>query len=319
MVFKFYFRARMFRKLQEKWKVSGWRLLVILVTFAIGGSLTGYAGKKILHGLNISSPALYIPIYFVTVTLLWPLIVLLVSIPFGQFRFFSGYISKLFRKLGGGRTKEKSVLIRHTGTVTGIDKAGQAAKSPVRRVAIFASGAGSNAQKVIDHFREDPLVSIALVVCNREGAGVIDIARRENIPLLLVQRKTFADNTGCLEQLQEKGISFIVLAGYLLRMPPSIVAAFPRRIVNIHPALLPRFGGAGMYGHFVHEAVIESGEQESGITIHYVDEEYDTGDIIFQARCPVLPGDTPSDLAHRIQQLEHAHYPRVIGETLSIA
>jgi phosphoribosylglycinamide formyltransferase-1 len=188
-----------------------------------------------------------------------------------------------------------------------------------RRLAIFASGAGSNAQQIISHFKGHPFVEIALVVCNRQGAGVIDIAARENIPLLLVQRKTFDDSPACLGHLQENGIDFIVLAGFLLRMPLSIVSAFPRRIVNIHPALLPRFGGAGMYGQFVHEAVIQSGEKESGITIHYVDEHYDTGDIIFQARCPVLPGDTPADVARRVLQLEHAHYPRVIEETLSIA
>jgi formyltetrahydrofolate-dependent phosphoribosylglycinamide formyltransferase len=319
MVLKFYFRARMFRKLQEKWKVNGWRLLVILITFAIGGSLTGLAGKKILHAMNISSPALYIPVYVITVTFLWPLIVLLVSIPLGQFHFFSVYIGKLFQRVRSGRGGKEPALPARTTSAKDRSTDGRSPVPQARipcRVAIFASGAGSNAQQIINHFRDHPLVKIALVVCNREGAGVIDIAARENIPLLLVQRKSFAEGTACLEHLQKERIDFIVLAGFLLRMPLSLVVAFPRRIVNIHPALLPRFGGAGMYGQFVHEAVIQSGETESGITIHYVDEHYDNGDVIFQTACPVLEGDTPETIARRIHQLEHLHYPRVVEEIL---
>lgn len=187
---------------------------------------------------------------------------------------------------------------------------------PGIKLAVFASGTGSNAQKLIEHFRESAIARVALVVCNKEGAGVLAIAEKEGLPALLVQKETFFRGDGYVPQLKERGIGFLVLAGFLWKVPKTLLEAYPRRIVNIHPALLPKFGGKGMYGQYVHEAVLQAGEAESGITIHYVDEHYDNGDIIFQTACPILEEDTPETIARRIHQLEHLHYPRVVEEAV---
>lgn len=183
-------------------------------------------------------------------------------------------------------------------------------------IAIFASGAGSNAQKVIDHFRNSKMVRIALIACNKPGAGVLGIAEKEHIPVLLIEKEAFFRGNGYVDELKAAGIDFIVLAGFLWKVPATLTAAYPNRMVNIHPALLPRYGGKGMYGMHVHEAIIAAGERESGITIHYVDNVYDNGDIIFQATCAIEPGDTPDMLAQKVHQLEHAHYPRIIEQVL---
>lgn len=181
-------------------------------------------------------------------------------------------------------------------------------------IAIFASGAGSNAAKIIEyaptHFK------VALVVCNKPGAGVLDIARENNIPTLLIEKETFFRGNAYVEELKAAGIGFIVLAGFLWKVPPTLIQAFSGKIINIHPALLPNYGGKGMYGQRVHEAVIANGDTESGITIHWVDEQYDHGSTIFQATCPVLPGDTAGTLAQRIHGLEHEHYPKIIAQLL---
>jgi phosphoribosylglycinamide formyltransferase 1 len=184
------------------------------------------------------------------------------------------------------------------------------------RIAVFASGAGSNAEKLIQYFKGSELATVALIVCNKPGAGVLAVAEKESIPTLLIEKEAFSRGDGYVPFLKSKGIGFIVLAGFLWKVPQALVEAYPRRIVNIHPALLPKYGGKGMYGQYVHEAVLNAGEVESGITIHFVDEHYDNGDIIFQTACPILPGDKPGDIAQRIHQLEHAHYPRVVEELL---
>jgi formyltetrahydrofolate-dependent phosphoribosylglycinamide formyltransferase len=184
----------------------------------------------------------------------------------------------------------------------------------MQNIGIFASGAGSNAQKIINHFRDSPKARVVLVVCNKPGAGVLDIAAREKIPTLLIDKEKFFHGNGYVDELKQKNIDLIVLAGFLWKLPSTLIKAFQHKIINIHPALLPNYGGKGMYGHHVHQAVIDNKEKESGISIHYVDELYDHGDIIFQAVCPVLENDTADSLALRIQQLEHAHYPGVIGE-----
>ncbi|HEV8505282.1 MAG TPA: phosphoribosylglycinamide formyltransferase, partial [Chitinophagaceae bacterium] len=175
-------------------------------------------------------------------------------------------------------------------------------------------GAGSNTQKIIDYFRNSSTVKIALIISNRKKAGVLQIAEKENIPFLVIEKEKFFSGNGYLDELASREIGFVVLAGFLWKIPEALITAFPRRIINIHPALLPRYGGQGMYGTYVHQAVIGAGEKESGITIHYVDQHYDNGDIILQVRCPVLDGDTPESLAHRIHELEHANYPLVIEE-----
>lgn len=184
-------------------------------------------------------------------------------------------------------------------------------------LAIFASGAGSNAQKIIEHFNTgNRLATVRLVVCNKPGAGVLRIAAEAGVPALIIERQRFMQKDGYVTELQHRGINFIVLAGFLWKVPPTLIGAFPQRIINIHPALLPHWGGKGMYGSFVHEAVIGAGERESGITIHYVDEHYDHGDTIFQATCPVLPEDTAETLAQKVHQLEHRHYPEVIEQVV---
>ena len=184
------------------------------------------------------------------------------------------------------------------------------------RIAIFASGAGSNAQKIIDHFSDSDRINVSLVVCNKPGAGVLQIAAKEEIPSLVIEKEKFFRGNAYTDELQEAGIDFIILAGFLWKIPAALIRAYPGKIINIHPALLPAYGGKGMYGHHVHQAVIDHQEKESGITIHYVDEQYDHGDIIFQAKCPVLASDTADSLAGRIHQLEHQHYPAVIEQLL---
>lgn len=184
-------------------------------------------------------------------------------------------------------------------------------------VAIFASGAGSNAREIIRRFEFHPVISIRLIICNKPGAGVLQVAKDAGIETLLITKERFYNGDAYLPELQVKNIDFIALAGFLWKIPDPLIEAFPRRIINIHPALLPSFGGKGMYGNAVHQAVLEAGEKESGITIHYVDGHYDSGDIIFQARCPVLPSDSAESLAEKIHQLEHQHYPKVLEKLLS--
>lgn len=186
----------------------------------------------------------------------------------------------------------------------------------MKKIAVFASGAGSNAQKIIDHFRDAGKVSVALIVCNKPEAGVLKIAEKENIPALLIEKDKFFRGNAYSDELKEEGIDLVVLAGFLWKIPAALIRAFPHKIVNIHPALLPNYGGKGMYGHHVHQAVIDNKEKESGITIHYVDEQYDHGDTIFQATCPVFDYDTAETLAQRIHSLEHEHYPRIVEELL---
>ena len=185
-------------------------------------------------------------------------------------------------------------------------------------IAIFASGAGSNAEKIIQYIKGHPDIQVKLIVCNKPEAGVLHIAMRENIPTLLIERERFFEGDSYLPDIQHFEIDFIVLAGFLWKIPPALIEAYAGKIINIHPALLPKFGGKGMYGHHVHKAVIDQKERESGITIHYVDEHYDHGATIFQATCPVTPEDTPDSLAAKIHALEHAHFPRVVAETVTL-
>jgi formyltetrahydrofolate-dependent phosphoribosylglycinamide formyltransferase len=287
----------MFERLRKKWKVGPLQLALILCTFAIGGSLTGYAGRKLMNLLEIDQRWLWILIYIVLITILWPFAVLIVSIPFGQFKFFRGYLKKIGKRMGVISSKEPTP------------------SRPVR-IAIFASGAGSNAQRIIDYFRNSDTVQIATIACNKPGAGVLQIAARENIPVLMIDREKFFRGNGYVDELRNQQVDFIVLAGFLWKIPAALTKAYAGKIINIHPALLPAYGGKGMYGSFVHEAVISAGDKESGITIHYVDDKYDHGEVIFQTKCPVHPNDTADSLAERIHTLEHEHYPVVIAKLL---
>jgi len=187
----------------------------------------------------------------------------------------------------------------------------------VKKIAVFASGAGSNTSQIIDCFRQHSSIQVSLIASNRPDAGVIKIAARENIPVLLLDKEKFFRGDGYIMELQKKEIDFIVLAGFLWKIPAMLLQLFPERIINIHPALLPKYGGKGMYGQYVHQAVLDHNETESGITIHYVDEVYDHGHIIFQVRCPVTAADTAASLARKVAALEHRHYPEVIERVIS--
>lgn len=187
----------------------------------------------------------------------------------------------------------------------------------MKKIVVFASGAGSNAAKIIRYFHHHNTIRVALIVCNKPGAGVIKIAEKGKTPVLLIEKEKFFHGDAYIKELQQLGVDLIVLAGFLWKIPPAFIKAFPGRIINIHPALLPKYGGKGMYGRFVHQAVIDNKETESGITIHYVDEVYDHGKIIFQATCPVEANDTASSLAEHIAILEHEHYPKVIERVIS--
>lgn len=186
-------------------------------------------------------------------------------------------------------------------------------------IAVFGSGRGSNFQSILTAIEQGRVsgARISVVMSNNQGAGILAIARAHALPALHLSQKQFPDEetftAAVLSALRGHGADFIALAGYLKRVPPAVVAAYRNRIVNIHPALLPRFGGAGMYGLRVHEAVIASGERVSGATVHYVDEEYDRGPIVLQKTVPVLPGDTPESLAARVLALEHELYPEAIS------
>ena len=183
-------------------------------------------------------------------------------------------------------------------------------------IAIFASGSGSNAEQIIRHFSENPNHRVELVLSNRADAFVLERARSLGVPGYVFDRETFYRTEKVLELLTRHSVSLLVLAGFLWLVPDYLLKAYPGRILNIHPALLPDFGGKGMYGNRVHEAVIREGRTTSGITIHLIDEEYDRGEVLFQAECPVLSDDTPDTLAGRIHQLEHRHFPVVIEEYL---
>ena len=185
----------------------------------------------------------------------------------------------------------------------------------MKKIAILASGEGTNAERIIRYFLEKRTAEVALVIVNKAQAGVLKRAERLSVPSLILTAQDFADGKA-LEILHQYHIDFIVLAGFLLKVPNAILHDYPNKIVNIHPALLPKFGGKGMYGNRVHEAVIAAAEKESGITIHFINGHYDEGDTIFQATCPVMPNDTPETLAARVHALEYEHFPQVIEKIL---
>jgi phosphoribosylglycinamide formyltransferase-1 len=306
-------------------------------------------------------------VYPLFLTILWPFSVLFVSFFTGQFRFFKGYLSRVGVKVFGfggadstsgssGSTLDATTSEPSGKSVAAPESSGStldstttepsgksvaapstASAAPVH-IAIFASGAGSNARKIIEYFEgagsksTSSQVKVSLIVCNVPDAGVLAIAKEKGIPTLLINKNEFAA-TGYVESLHNADIQFIVLAGFLWKVPEVLVHAYQpgmkidgalvngkenvsKGIINIHPALLPKYGGKGMYGSRVHEAVIAVGEKESGITIHWVNEHYDEGGIIFQATCEVVSGDTPETLADKIHVLEHAHFAPTIANLL---
>ncbi len=186
----------------------------------------------------------------------------------------------------------------------------------MKKIAIFASGSGSNAENIINYFKNDTKNVVKIVFCNKPDAYVLERAKRLNVPTFVFGRDEFYHSDLVLNELNRLGIDLIVLAGFLWKVPDAIIDTYQNRVINIHPALLPSYGGKGMYGMKVHEAVIAAGEKESGITIHYVNNHYDEGAAIFQAKCEIVPEDTPETLATKVHALEYEYFPWVIKDVL---
>ena len=184
-------------------------------------------------------------------------------------------------------------------------------------VAIFASGSGTNAENIARYFSKSETVKVAVVLSNNKNVGVHARVNHLGSPSFVFSRDEFVEGTPILAKLAEYQIDLIVLAGFMNKISDALLTAYPGKIINIHPALLPKYGGKGMYGMHVHEAVVAAGERETGITIHYIDEHYDEGTVIFQATCPVLPSDTPEEVAAKVHALEYAHYPKIIEDLLA--
>lgn len=310
---------KLIENLQQKWKVSGSQFWLIMLTFALGGSLSGRLCSFLLKMVFLEKNWTFWLIYPLFLTILWPFSVIFVSLFTGQFRFFKGYLSRVGAKVFG-----------FGGSVAAPSTASAA---PIH-IALFASGAGTNAQKIIEYFESDEqgLIQVSLIVCNVPNAGVLSIAKQKGIPTLLINKEEF-EKSGYVKSLHNADIQFIVLAGFLWKVPEVLVKAYQpgmkidgteingkenitKGIVNIHPALLPKYGGKGMYGERVHQAVMANGEKESGITIHWVNEHYDEGAIIFQAKCTIEQSDTAASIAHKIHALEHANFAPVIAGLL---
>lgn len=186
----------------------------------------------------------------------------------------------------------------------------------MKRIAIFASGAGSNALNMLRYFKDSDQVKIALIGSNKADAGVMKIAQDHAIPAFLITRAEFENCETLIAKLHAHEIDFIALAGFLWKIPQALIDAYPKGIVNVHPALLPKYGGKGMYGHFVHEAVFANHEKQSGITIHFVNAQYDEGDILFQKSVALDPSDTPAAIEQKVRALELEYFPGVIDQLL---
>ena len=199
-------------------------------------------------------------------------------------------------------------------TLTNVNN--KAYTNPMTNIAIFVSGSGTNCENIIRHFADDANVHVALVLSNKPDAYALVRAKNHHVPTAVLTKAEFNDEAKVMDLLNAHEVNFIVLAGFLLMIPPFLVAAFHQRMLNIHPALLPKFGGKGMYGHHVHEAVKAAGEKETGITIHWVSDDCDAGKIVAQYSTPLTDSDTPDDIAEKVHLLEQAHFPEVIAQVL---
>lgn len=296
----------MFKRLQHKWGVSTRQFWILFIVFGLTGTTTAALTRYITGWLGMDESTFWVWKLLLRVGMLvfgYQAILLTYGFLLGQWAFFWKYEKKLLNKLGVWRLE--SGVKSPSSPLTTHD-------SPFTKIAIFASGAGSNAEKIIAHLQNHASMEVSLIVCNKPGAGVLAIASANRIPTLLIEKERFFRGDAYLPELKSHNIGFVVLAGFLWKVPDALVAAYPNKIINIHPALLPKYGGKGMYGMHVHEAVIAAGEKESGITIHYVNEHFDEGAPIFQASCPIEPGDTPEQLAEKIHVLEHRHFPEVV-------
>ena len=186
-----------------------------------------------------------------------------------------------------------------------------------KHIALFASGSGTNVQNIAEYFKDHDSIEVSVILSNKKDAYVLERAKNLGIPSVVFNRQEFYESDRILKVLSEHKIDLIVLAGFLWLVPDNLLRAYSGRIINIHPALLPKYGGKGMYGERVHQAVKDSGDTLSGISIHYVDEHYDEGQIIFQSTCEVTPDDTPDTIAHKVHKLEYEHYPEIIKKLLT--
>lgn len=289
----------MFKRLQQKWGVSTRQFWILFLVFGLTGTTTAILTRYITAWLGLGPDTSWVWKVLLRIIMLvfgYQVILLSYGALLGQWAFFWKYERKLLVRL----KILKDVKNRKEGTA----------------IAIFASGAGSNAGKIIEYLENHASIYVALIVCNKPGAGVLAIAARHKIPTLLIEKERFFRGDTYLPELKEYHVDFIVLAGFLWKVPVALINAYPDHIINIHPALLPKYGGKGMYGMKVHEAVINAGEKESGITIHYVNEHFDEGKHIFQASCIIDVDDTPASLAQKIHQLEHKHFPQQVVKLL---
>jgi len=285
----------MFSSLKAKWKVNTTQFILIFCTFAVTGTLTAWISRQLPGwiGFTDATPFAFKLLLRIFVLIFgYQFIILAVSVLFGQFPFFWNYEKKILNSI----FKTKFPVV----------------SSKTINIAIFASGTGSNAQQIINYFRNSTQIKVALIVSNKPDAGVLNIAKSENIPTLIIEKNVFFNSPDYIKLISSYKIEFVILAGFLWKIPISLLNAFPEKIINIHPALLPKFGGKGMYGIHVHQAVKNAGETESGITIHLVDEQYDHGKTLFQAVVSVDNDDSPEIIAKKVLTLEHQHFPPVI-------
>lgn len=310
----------MFKRLQDKWGVSTRQFWILFIVFGLTGTTTAALTRYITGWLGMDEGTFWVWKVLLRVGMLvfgYQAILLTYGFLLGQWAFFWKYEKKLLNKLGV-RSLESGVNDSTPNSQPPTPNSQlQTPNSKLTHIAIFASGAGSNAEKIIAHLQNHAAIKVSLIVCNKPGAGVLNIAAAHEIPTLLIEKDRFFRGDAYLPELKGRNIGFVVLAGFLWKVPDALVAAYPNKIINIHPALLPKYGGKGMYGKHVHEAVIAAGEKESGITIHYVNEHFDEGAPIFQATCPIEPGDTPEKLAEKIHILEHRHFPEVVERVVN--
>ena len=226
--------------------------------------------------------------------LLWPLCVIVISIPLGQFGFFRNYLRKMSQTIFGVSSKAPKP---QNGSFS-IKK---------RNLAVFASGAGSNAQKIIEHFKGHPSIRVSLIVCNKPGAGVIQIAADFGVPVLMIEKKDFEHGNMYVKELSKYEIDYIILAGFLWKMPEAFLNAFPRHMINIHPSLLPKYKGLN-----THEKAIQAGDKYAGSTVHYVTAKLDSGKKILQTKVKIFKSDNPNTLAKRVLKAEHQIYPKAV-------
>ncbi|MFM9020883.1 MAG: phosphoribosylglycinamide formyltransferase [Sediminibacterium sp.] len=286
----------MFKRLQQKWGLSTKTFWIVFLAFGLTGTTTAFLTRYVTRWLGMDANSEWyfrLGVRLFMLLIGYQVILLSFGALLGQWAFFWKYEVKLLRKL--------RILPPESTKIN---------------LAIFASGTGSNARCIMEYFHGHKDIAVDLLVCNKPGAGVIAHAEKWGVPVLMIEKERFFRGDVYTSVLQQHRIEWISLAGFLWKVPEQLVTAYAGKMVNIHPALLPNYGGKGMYGEHVHTAVIAAGEKESGISIHLVNEHFDEGEILFQANCPIDASDTPASLAKKIHELEHQHYAPVIEKAI---